>query len=286
MSERGEILPAGGLQGVRLGISVSESADLGQLGLGEIHLKLALAEATRAMLISGGRVVYGGHLDPGGYTSFLWAEMEKYSRRDKPLVVCLPWSEHRRVPLADLVVAVEELGLYGEIVYLGPDGAPVEMGFERGEVAEPVEAGEERSRALTAAREYLSDQTDARLLLGGKRTGYQGRYPGILEEALISIRRRRPIFLAGGFGGVTMNVARALGLDPAHNLAHVGIEPEPTRGLLQGLRAIADAASRSGWRAVDNGLDTAENLRLAATHRPSEVASLVALGLGRLGLAA
>ncbi len=266
---------------LRLGISVSESADLMRLGLVEAHLRLALAEVARAMLIAGARILYGGHLDPNGYTSFLRAEMEKYSRRDRPLTVCLAWQEHRRIPLADLVAAEEDLGLYGKIVYLSADGQEVPREFERTELAEAVEDAALRRQALTALRDYMTAKTHARLLVGGKRAGFQGLYPGVLEEALLSIRGERPLFLAGGFGGVTLDIARVLGLDPEGHLGEIGANQDRDAGLSEGLAAIEAAAQEAGWHAEQNGLSLDENLRLAATHRPSEVASLVALGLGR-----
>jgi hypothetical protein len=282
MVEQTEILPRDSLHGLRLGVSVSQSADLGQLGLLETHLRLALAEVARAMLISGARIVYGGHLDPSGYTSFLQAEMEKYSRRDRPLTVCLAWQEHRRVPLVDLTAAEEALGLYGEIIYLSPEGDPVAPDFDRDELAQPVEDPTVRTASLTSLRNYMTEHTHARLLLGGRRSGYQGRYPGVLEEALLSIRAGRPLFLAGGFGGVTLNIARVLGLDPEAHFGQIHSGEEDAEGLDDGLSLIGTAADDVGWRAEQNGLDDEENVRLAASHRPSEVASLVALGLGRL----
>jgi len=282
MVEQTEILPRDSLHGLRLGVSVSQSADLGRLGLLETHLRLALAEVARAMLISGARIVYGGHLDPSGYTSFLQAEMEKYSRRDRPLTVCLAWQEHRRVPLVDLTAAEEALGLYGEIIYLSPEGDPVAPDFDRNELAQPVEDPAVRTASLTSLRNYMTEHMHARLLLGGRRSGYQGRYPGVLEEALLSIRAGRPLFLAGGFGGVTLNIARVLGLDPEAHFCQICSGEEDGEGLDDGLSLIGTAADDVGWRAEQNGLDVEENLRLAASHRPSEVASLVALGLGRL----
>jgi hypothetical protein len=282
MVEQTEILPQDSLHGLRLGVSVSQSADLGRLGLLETHLRLALAEVARAMLISGARIVYGGHLDPSGYTSFLQAEMEKYSRRDQPLTVCLAWQEHRRVPLVDLTAAEEALGLYGEIIYLSPEGDPVAPDFDRNELAQPVEDPAVRTASLTSLRSYMTEHTHARLLLGGRRSGYQGRYPGVLEEALLSIRAGRPLFLAGGFGGVTLNIARVLGLDPETNFGQIRSGEDDAEDLDDGLSLIGTAADDVGWRAEQNGLDREENVRLATSHRPSEVASLVALGLGRL----
>lgn len=281
MSGQHELLARESLRELRLGISVSESADLARLGLLETHLRLALAEVARAMLIAGARIFYGGHLNPSGYTSFLRAEMEKYSRRDRPLTVCLAWQEHRRIPLVDLIAAEEDIGLYGKIVYLSADGQEVRRDFERTELAEPIEDPVLRRQALTALREHMTTQTHARLHLGGKRTGFQGRYPGVLEEALLSIKAQRPVFLAGGFGGVTLDITRVLGLDPKGLLSEIGADKERDAGLSEGLALIEAAAQETGWRAEQNGLSHDENLRLATTHRPSEVASLVALGLGR-----
>jgi SLOG cluster2 len=281
MPAQHELLPRESLKDLRLGISVSDSADLTRLGLLETHLRLALAEVARAILISGARIYYGGHLDPNGYTSFLRAEMEKYSRRDRPLIVCLAWQEHRRIPLVDLLAAEEDLGLYGEIVYLSTDGQRVPRDFERTELAEPVDDPNVRRKALTVLRQYMTEHAHARLLVGGKRMGFQGRYPGVLEEALLSIKARRPLFLAGGFGGVTLDIARVLGLDPDGEFRHIKEDQEQAEGLRDGLAMIEASAVETGWRADQNGLTPKENLRLAATHRPSEVASLVALGLGR-----
>ena len=233
------------------------------------------------MLLSGGQIVYGGHLDSSGYTSFLQAEIEKYARRDQPLVVCLAWPEHRRLPLLDLVAAEQSIALFGRIVYLDPAGEPIARDFDRGELADPVDNSEQVKQSLSGLREYMTAHTDARMLLGGRRSGFQGRYPGILEEALFAVAAGQPLFLASGFGGVTMNIARVLGLDPDGRFAHLGATDDADERLREGLELIVAKAREVGWQAQANGLTDEENLRLAASYRPSEVASYVALGLGR-----
>jgi hypothetical protein len=264
---------------VRLGVSVSVTPDLARLGLGEIHLRLALGEIARVVLLAGGRLVYGGRLDPEGYTAFLQGELEKYARRDQPLVVCLAWQEHRELALGQLKAAERELGLYGRIVYLDRDGVPIAADAGRGEAPARISDVVIRAQALTALRRYLVSESDARVLVGGRRSGFQGAMPGVIEEALIAIQARQPVFLAAGFGGATWDVARVVGLAPSEwpSLS----ESAPDNGLV----ALAQAAHVADWRAGANGLSDKENLRLAATHRPSEIASLVALGLGRLRLA-
>src|ERR1700689_331680 len=90
----GHLLPRNALSGCCIAISASESADFGRLGLVETHFKLALAEIARSVLVSGGKLAYGGHLNLDGYTGFLIDELQRYSRRDRPLRVCLAWPEH------------------------------------------------------------------------------------------------------------------------------------------------------------------------------------------------
>ena len=70
-----QLLPANTLARVRLGVSASPSSDLERLGLLEEHFKLALGELARTVLVLGGHLLYCGHLDPKGYTSFLIGEL-------------------------------------------------------------------------------------------------------------------------------------------------------------------------------------------------------------------
>ena len=50
---------------------------------------------------------------------------------------------------------------------------------------------------------------------------------------------------------------------------------------LRGLDMLADFLRHGNWAGLDNGLSDEENRRLAASHRPSEIATLISLGLGR-----
>src|SRR5688572_30820614 len=97
-----DLLSSDALQGVLVGISVSESLDLDRLGLVETHVRLAVAEIARAVLLAGGTLAYGGHLEPESDTSFMVRELHRYARRDQPLLVSLAWQEHRKLALAEL----------------------------------------------------------------------------------------------------------------------------------------------------------------------------------------
>lgn len=253
----------------RVGLSVSESADLERLGLVERHLRLAMGEVARAVIRTGFLPVYGGHLDPEGYTAFLESEMERYGSTARPLELVVGWSEHRSLPLSDLHHHKDKLGLRTRVTYLNEDGNPTEFEAERGEEPIPVD---DVPRSLSTLRRYLTQHTDARVLIGGKESDHKGEMPGVREEALLAIEAGQPLYLAGGFGGATATIAAAVaGLEDRWPPAVDAIDSA----------SLIEAVERSGWTLTSNGLTAEENRQLAVTHRPSEVASLVAMGLKR-----
>jgi hypothetical protein len=285
MTNRGSsvqtLLPPDALAGVRIAISASESADLGRLGLVETHFRLALGEIARSVLVGDGKLGYGGHLNPAGYTTFLVQELQRYSRRDRPLRIYLALQEHRKLSLDDLSKQKIELGLFGEIVCLDADGAPVEWDAKRERPPEPINDEGIRRRSLTALRRYMATDSNGRVLIGGKREGFQGELPGLVEESLISLEHGQPLYLVGGFGGVTTDIIRALNVDDGAWLPGQPNAAPPDERLVAGLAQLSDFATRKAWNGLNNGLSADENRQLAATPRPSEIAALVSLGLGR-----
>jgi hypothetical protein len=272
------MLPAGALTGVTVGLSISGSPDLGRLGLTEMHVELTLGEVARSVSLAGGGLVYGGHLDPEGYTAFLISELEKYGHPKRPLVVCLAWQEHRERSIEELHAAEDALGVRGHIEYLSLDGVAVDKAADREAAPVSVEEPAQRALALTAMRRRMTELCDARILMGGRREGFQGALPGVIEEAQLAVEAGQPIFLAGGFGGAVHDAAETLGLD-------VDGWPRLSPEASDWLESLREKAREAAWQPIDNGLTDEENHRLAATHRPSDVATLVALGLGRLARA-
>ena len=271
--------PADPLKGRTLAVSVSPSSDLPRLGLRDEQLRLTLGEITRLVLDGGGRIAYGGHLDPGGYTSALITEAARHDRDDHPLLVCLAWPEHRKLPLSMLRARLD-LSRAGRVVCLDPEGRETDPAAERGEPAEPVDPALARA-SLTAMRRYLRTHTDGRLLIGGRRAGFQGELPGLLEESLISLDPEdpQPLYPASGFGGVTVDIVRALGIDDcAWFPRDPDAGPDDPR-LLAGLERLRAGAKAPG---LSNGLTPEENRRLAASRSPAEIAGLVVQGMGRL----
>ncbi|PHN00700.1 TIR domain-containing protein [Flavilitoribacter nigricans] len=66
------------------------------------------------------------------------------------------------------------------------------------------------AESLYLMRKEVEKEEAARVFLGGKWINFRGRMPGVLEEFLISMEQKQPIFLVGGYGGVTAGIAAAL----------------------------------------------------------------------------
>jgi hypothetical protein len=93
--------------------------------------------------------------------------------------------------------------------------------------------------------------------------------PGIAEEALLSLQARQPLFLIGGFGGCSRDIAEALGL---------AARSTTSRPKWKELEAFVDFKGVD----LDNGLTREENAILAKTPHIDEAIALTLRGLLRL----
>ena len=267
-----ELVPVDALVGVTVGLSVSDSADLARLGLSPAHCELAVAELARAIFIASGTIVYGGRLVPAGFTDILLTELRSYRHDRDALILCVPESEHRRLSKSELLRRQDELQSNAELVCLDSDGEPVDIRHRPRSPRDPDPAV-----ALTAMRRHITDRCDARVILGGKLTDYQGTVPGILEEASLSLQAAQPLYVAGGFGGAAAALALALGRAEA-SLAPADYPDgaAPHADLLAEIAATEESTARA-----DDGLSDDQRAQLAWSHRPGEIASIVVNGLSR-----
>ena len=253
-------------------ISVSPPGDHELLprGLSEDHLRHAFVEVARQILASGGSLAYGGDLRAGGYTETLIALLRTYSRADRPS------KERVRQYLARPVW--EQMAPSDAIdpsIYLTVVKVP---GGRNG-----VQDRASKARDFTAMREAMARDTSARVIIGGRLAGQTGRWPGIVEEAYLTIAARRPLFVCGGLGGAAGRVALALiGLWPeeltesfqqAHNDDYeklVADDVGPSEATLR--RALLEAE-------LKNGLEPEENRLLLETADLDLMVALVLRGL-------
>jgi hypothetical protein len=67
-----------------------------------------------------------------------------------------------------------------------------------------------RARGLTFLRHKLNAACDVRICVGGRQSGSQGRYPGVVEEALFAVQDGKPLYLTSILGGASEQVIGAI----------------------------------------------------------------------------
>ncbi len=275
--------PRDALRGTRVGISVSDSDDLSRLGLSSAHAEQAVGEIARAVLIAGGCLVYGGRVKPSGFTQYLMHEIRRYGRdHEEALTLCLAAPEHHKLSYDELDDIDRTLGTRGRIICLDQEGREIK-GILKTKSHDPDPLAEaDAAQAYSSLRRHMVTITDARVVIGGKLSGFAGAMPGVLEEAIVAVEARQPLYVSAGFGGAAALVAQRLLLDDLSWAPEdFPARPEDER-IDSALEMLATAAASSGWRATSCGLDEQGIRQLAASHRASEISSLMVGGLARV----
>lgn len=277
------LLPADALCGLRLGVSISDSADLGALGLLPRHAELALAEIARAVLNGRGGLVYGGRIKPSGFTQFLMHEVERYGSHPDALTLCLAEPEHRMLSCDEMRTLAQSLGPHGRVACLDAGGNEIDPGAAPNGSEPTAELnGHHDRQSYSAMRRHITDISHARVLIGGRLAGFKGDIPGIIEEAVYAVEAGQPLYVVAGFGGAAALVAQALDIDDL-DWAADGFPKRPHDDRIdESLERLRSTAQRTGWRAASCGFDDSELHQLSASSRPSQIASLVANGLARM----
>ena len=288
-------------------LSVSESEDLPKFGLRKPHLDAILLELSRYLLLAGIRLAYGGDLRADGYTrrlaDLLRDPIVEQFRGEAPtshalppeLITYLPW------PTVQTVEDQAKLGPLVEVLRCDRP-ADVDESLDPSFVAKPiveiqVDTPMHRfawSRGLTVMRKRQTSEVAARVIVGGRigpsDGGYKGRMPGILEEAFLSIRAKRPIYLVGAFGGCARLLFDALDGVARHELTW---EYQRAAGYSDDLRrlyherqqewneyeTIAEFLRDRGLAGLSNGLTIEENRKLATTRSADLIIELILHGL-------
>ena len=258
---------------MKVAISTSDSPDMAALGLSDGHLKEAMAELAIQFLAVDADLAYGGDLREHGFSQLLFQLVLRYTSTSDlksrvRVTNHLAWPVHIGTSVDKLDALAAELRGAAELALLERDGTPMTMDIRRS-IPTHVPSPDEWLSGLTAMREFQSSSTDVRVLLGGQVANYKGRMPGVAEEALLSLRAGQPLFLIGGFGGCTRDVAETLGL------------AEPWSGS-RDCWPSREEFKRWGSGDLSNGLSDEENETLATTPFIGQVIVLVLRGVQRL----
>lgn len=205
----------GALGRFRIGISISDnpSGNYSDHHLHADHLKRLSQDLARHVLARAGIIIYGGDLRKDGFTQFILDEAIALKTRLNtdninvenhlawPLYVSDPDIIAWRAKYSGVIKSIEH--------YIPSDIAKT---IDKNVFIVP--SGTENkyiwSRCLTLMREKSIELSHARICAGGKLAGYHGKMPGVLEEIIISIKKNKPIFLLGAFGGVVGEVCKTI----------------------------------------------------------------------------
>lgn len=302
-----------------VGVSLSNAPDSELYGGSPAHLATFADDLVLYLLISGLRVAYGGVLghdalqngivegDSINYVERLLAMVRSHStllsavvgKPPVPIENWVAWPIHCK--FGDV-----ELRQYGQEAFLRDLKAPPGLNVTLEEL-NPLENGffapgtpAQRyawARSLTFMRESMQKETSARVAMGGKLEGYQGIWPGVLEEGVISIRARQPLYLLGLFGGAARLLVDALRGFEREELTSAWLAKKmPNRTDLlteyqrrgpalqtpEELAAELKQAGAAGLSAaLNNGLSDEENSELVASDDPQRIVTLILSGLSR-----
>jgi len=246
----------GYVQNKLIAFSISDAEDWNALGLDRLHQDDAFVELCRYLLVSGAALAYGGDLRRGGYTEILWQLVESYQQLDlgiKPVHNYQAWPLYLGIDVAlqarlKQIVKFVKTGL--------PAGIAEQLSVDPEKQLPPVDAKALYiwGRSLTQMREEMNRDASARIVIGGRLTGFKGRYPGLIEEAYLALRDKKPLFVAGGFGGCTQAIAEWIQGNPKKALSF------STQSGYEKLEAFYAAETGSGHCPQNESIDF-ENLR-------------------------
>lgn len=283
------------LKDKKIGLSISDSEDLARLGYSKAHLTDAKIEIARHLLSIGAILMYGGDLRDNGYTRTLFELVESYKPGEiveerLSLINYLGWPLHDT--LTDELRASLSQRIKFELPGL-PSDLPVNLNPKK--YLEPKTPKEYYTwaRTMTSMRKEMTKNNHARIVMGGKSLGFKGKYPGIVEEVYLSIKAKKPTYLIGAYGGITIDVIAALsGKQPERltekyqlssklaieNVAYFNNnKPKGTEAI--NYNKLVEFFNESGINSLNNGLTEEENKKLFKTIHIPEMVSLILKGM-------
>jgi hypothetical protein len=297
-------------------VSLSNAPDTEIYGGSPEHLATFADDLVLYLLIAGLRVAYGGVLghdalqrgaiegDDINYVERLLAMVRSHSvllsdvARKPPIPIenWVAWPIHCRF-------RENELRSYGQEATLKDLPPPPDLDVKADDLRAdangfvPPETPAQRyawARSLTFMRESMQAGTSARIAMGGKLQGYQGLWPGVLEEGVIALRARQPLYLLGLFGGAARLLIDSLrgvsrtelttaGLPALPGSDELRLEYERRGHTAQTPEELASELKQRGAAGLsavlNNGLSEDENTELVSSDDPQRIVALILSGL-------
>lgn len=198
--------------GIVVGISISETSVMQHRGFDVGEVNRLTRVVAQDLLAEGASVVLGHDWRSGGIMWEILRVAQSYqasvslSSLDSPLLQnWIPWPD-------PLPLEAEDREALMSVLRIQSAGLPASLEQIADEKirTEPQAKPYFRARALSQMRRAIVSHSHARISVGGRTEGSSGRYPGIIEEAFLTIDARKPLFVSSLLGGASEHVVRAL----------------------------------------------------------------------------
>lgn len=274
----------------KIAISVAYNKDIYSLSINKVQFERFIIELSRRLLDVGAKMIHGGKMEKGGFTERFRSLANHYGQELKAekdeyyFTNYLAWPYYNEMSNAEYT---EYQSSRMKLMKVKPSEFVNED--MRDTFIKPLDDNSRflYATSMTAMRKQAESNSNARIIIGGKTSGFSGCMPGIMEEFLIALEYHHPVYLIGGFGGaskiITQIIEKVDGVTSAtlrektmatpnysslcEYYAEKGMPVDYT--VLDGIK-IED---------LDNGLSVEQNLRLFHSLDIEEIESLVLLGL-------
>lgn len=279
------------LKGKSVAVSVSEVPNSDVLGYGTDMIRDLTIELSRHLLIAGANMIYGGDLRRGGYTE-LFSDMSLQYKNYQGNVDRDTFFFRNFFAWPTYLSFTNKMRL--QYVNSRVNPVFVECPEEyKGDTSKPIAPVNNDNNyiyalALLKMRRQMETETNARVILGGRTSGFSGFMPGVIEEFIQSAMAGHPIYLLGGFGGAVSLITSLINKEK--NVEDVIKEAcEETRyadfmsfchnqSIDMGYNKLKEIVA-NGIDCLNNGLENEDNYILFQSTDVIEIVGLIIKGL-------
>ena len=199
------------LDGKTIGISISDPVSKDEEYYQKLHLPLSAIKKfsqvlARQILLNGGNLAYGGDFRKDGFTDIILNEIHGLANKVKGKNIRL--INYRAWPLYNGKTDKEWMADNKDILKIHDvKCSKIPNSLEK-KFTKVTDAQTKAywSQSMTNMRKRNVNECGYRICAGGKLKGYSSCMPGVLEEFLLTYKKKKPIFLIGAFGGVTQKI--------------------------------------------------------------------------------
>lgn len=275
------------LKGKSIAISISEPDNLSGLPVAPTMMRDLSIEVARHLLVAGAKLVYGGDLRPDGMTYALSELTKQYGITEGSDPNMRYLSNYIAWPIYNNMTISEKAFFKDHRVDIILTSAPDGLADEVKNSFVPSNTPENKylwAKSLTKMRTDMESGISARIVVGGRTSGFKGLMPGIMEEVCISMSNEHPIYIIGGFGGASKILVDCIekNITMEEVLSKIKFNPELQKELgkraevvnMSFLDSLYDGVSN-----LNNGLDIDENITLFHSTNIIEIVALILKGI-------